>query len=370
MEALIATMKGEINPHAMVIEPATPAAIAPAAPQAADGELTFKGHLTSLNSNEVATLLQACRERQNEHDLAHDIADLRQLMQNALQAGSDVEIIDVLQVSRREMPEAIKTLQRALECEVEKDRDSEGTMIQDVEVVSEEAQPLEGLSRSSTSGSSNSRKLRTDSWASSKARASRDTLHREFLESGIDALTRMSKGTELSLPSWTITKWEVDREEKIGIGFFSDVYRGTWRGTTVAIKVLAPTTPQKLFVHEVEIWKTLSHPNVLEFFGASSTSGEPPWFFVSPYMKHGSLVNYLKNVGPHSQVNLLKMIYEVGLGMAYLHGKGNKGVLHGDLKVRWRARVLANRIDTMNRLQMSSLMMSFAVSSPTLAKAK
>ena len=325
MEALIAAMRAGIQPRTIAIEPVTPQ------PTAMD--FTFKGQTTSLNPDEVAALLQTCRERQNEQDSAHDSADLRQVMQAALQSGGDAELIDILQVSRHEMPEAIKTLQRALESEVEKERDAEVAMIEDVDVFSEEAESLDptGSPTSPISGSSHSQKLTTDSTISARARASRDTLDREFLESGIEALTRMSKGTELSLPPWTITKWEVDREEKIGIGYFSDVYKGTWRGMAVAIKMLSPTTSRKLFVHEVEIWRTLLHPNVLELFGASSTSGEPPWFFVSPYMKHGSLVRYLKNVEPHSQVNLLKMIYEVGLGMAYLH---ERDVLHGDLKVR------------------------------------
>lgn len=65
-------------------------------------------------------------------------------------------------------------------------------------------------------------------------------------------------------------------------------------------------------MREVEIWKALRHPNVLELYGASSTSGkyvcqtfipqnllqcylgDPPWFFVSPYVKHGSLSEYLR----------------------------------------------------------------------------
>ena len=69
----------------------------------------------------------------------------------------------------------------------------------------------------------------------------------------------------MTLPSWTITRYEVERDEKIGMGFFSDVYRGTWRSRVVAIKVLAPTTPRELFKNEVlkhgggrDPWKMVS----------------------------------------------------------------------------------------------------------------
>ena len=72
-------------------------------------------------------------------------------------------------------------------------------------------------------------------------------------------------------------------EAKVGFGFFSDVYRGTWRQHTVAIKVLAEMTPRKIFVHEVEIWKKLYHPNVLELLGASSATCDPPWFLVRTF---------------------------------------------------------------------------------------
>lgn len=70
---------------------------------------------------------------------------------------------------------------------------------------------------------------------------------------------------------------------------------------------------------------------MLELLGASSTSSEPPWFFVSPYMKNGSLVSYLKGLPSLDSVDLLKMMHEIAKGMAYLH---SKGILHGDLKVR------------------------------------
>ena len=78
------------------------------------------------------------------------------------------------------------------------------------------------------------------------------------------------------------------------------------------------------------MWKSLSHPNVLELLGASSALSEPPWFFVSPYMKNGSLVSYLKGLPSLESVDLLKMMREIAEGMAYLH---SREVLHGDLKV-------------------------------------
>jgi abelson tyrosine-protein kinase 1 len=133
------------------------------------------------------------------------------------------------------------------------------------------------------------------------------------------------------------------------MSFFSDVYRGTWRSQTVTIKVLAPSTPKSLFVHEVEIWHELNHPNVLELFGASSASGDPPWF-VSRFCGGGSLVKWLKGVeevewaaavggggggsgvkmSKKGRVDLLRMMHEIAKGMEYLH---RAGVLHGDLKV-------------------------------------
>jgi abelson tyrosine-protein kinase 1 len=205
---------------------------------------------------------------QNAEDRAHDSADLRQLMRAALAANDDLTMIELLQIAHGEMPEAMKTLQRALERVVDDARleadESTWALASSVQ-----QRRSEGILEAD-SGGDDAESLRRS-----------DTLDREFIETGIDALRRLSTGTDLGLPSWTITRYEVDLEAKIGLGFFSEVYRGTWRGHTVAIKVLAETTPPKIFVHEVKIWKKLYHPNVLELLGASSTTGDPPWFLVS-----------------------------------------------------------------------------------------
>lgn len=263
-----------------------------------------------LAPSQILPALETIHTVQNSLDAARDMSDLRQLMRNALQTSSDAEMLEVLQIGRPEMPDAIKTLQRALERLAEGDGEVAeplpghgivtGKVVQKLTV-----NEVEGSGRTVKHTETMDTVISVDSSSSSGASHSgsssdskrKDTLDLEFIETGIDCLRRMSRGgQDITVPSWTITRYEVDRDEKIGIGFFSDVFRGTWRGRTVAIKVLAESTPRTLFMHEIGIWKTLHHPNVLPLYGASSTTGDPPWFFVSPYMKNGSLVEYLKRV--------------------------------------------------------------------------
>ncbi|KAJ7896809.1 hypothetical protein B0H13DRAFT_1884934 [Mycena leptocephala] len=187
-----------------------------------------------------------------------------------------------------------------------------------------------GVTRSGTLESSESSE--SSRAASAGLAMPRDTLDREFIEGGIDALRRMSKGGEM-LPSGRTCDTRSTATSRSKIGFFSDVYKGTWRGRTVAIKCLAPTTPRELFIKEVNIWRELKHPNVLELYGAS---GDGLWFFVCPYERFGSLSTFLRRVGHEGDAaknrkegDLLRFMHEVAKGMEYLH---DKGVLHGDLK--------------------------------------
>ncbi|KAJ6553853.1 hypothetical protein B0H10DRAFT_2169714 [Mycena sp. CBHHK59/15] len=258
-------------------------------------------------AHDVLPALRTIHATQDTLDRARDTADLRALMQDALAQSSDVEMLRVLQVGRAEMPEALKTLQRALE------RCSPAPPAPPGHTARGAPQPQ----RSATLASSDS-----SGTSSTSSGLARDTLDREFIEGGIDALRRMSKGGAM-LPSWTITRYEVDRDVKIGMGFFSDVYRGTWRARTVAVKCLAAATPRGVFLREVNIWKALAHPHVLALYGASAATGAGPWFFVCPYERFGSLSGFLR------RGDLLRFVHEVAKGMEYLH---DRGVLHGDLK--------------------------------------
>lgn len=338
VSAVPASTSGPVSPAASTstIIPSLPVPFAPspstlsAAPQAPSTSTKPTPIIASptlppaiKSPSQILPLLDHIRTQQNAADASRDLADLRNIMRTALSKGSDADMLEVLGVSRDEMPEAIKTLQRALEKATQRDATPPNP------AAASEVEPSHGLQNANGKGKLNKMvrrlsgvtprngktKLSRSKTAAStmdghstgtsstgendaKPKAPKDTLDLEFMESGIDALRRMSKGPEqsLGLPSWTITRYEVDRDKKIGIGFFSDVYKGTWRGQTVAIKVLAESTPRNLFVREVEIWKSLSHPNVLRLFGASSTSSDPPWFFVCPYEKNGSLSDFLRRL--------------------------------------------------------------------------
>ncbi|KZV66764.1 kinase-like protein [Peniophora sp. CONT] len=262
----------------------------------------------------VRWLLASYRRAQGIRDRNADFIDLRTLLSAALNERNDIAMIEVLQIGRDEMPEAIRTLQRVLQHDAENVR-------QHVHPTVAAVGP--GRLQSDTTPAPDSN--------SSRGKSALEPFDRDFISTGIEALSRLTlnQGAEIAVPRWTITRHEVEIEKKIGVGFFSDVYKGQCRERTVAIKVLTSTTPRKLFVHEVNIWIQLQHPHVIKLLGASSTTSDPPWFLVSPYYVNGNLVQYLKGLDPGSSPNLLRMMHEVAEGMLYLH---DNGILHGDLK--------------------------------------
>lgn len=172
----------------------------------------------------VANSLLQIVSKQNSMDAAADSADLRNLLRKAIAAGSDVAMVETLGVKRNEMAEAVKTLQRALEQVLEgkavdalREKDGlpdemptprgKNRLVKMVRRLStHDARETQSLKRSKTSSSSRSSENKS---TSSNPSEDVDTLEREFLESGIDALKRMSEGPEaiLRLPSWTITKY-------------------------------------------------------------------------------------------------------------------------------------------------------------------
>ncbi|VDC03563.1 unnamed protein product [Peniophora sp. CBMAI 1063] len=273
------------DPQPEIFEPALPPTITSSASLAMTD--AAPASLEQQDMTAVHKLLDHYRESQNSQDLDSDTADLRRVMQSTLRKRDDVAICEVMQINRDEMPEAIETLQRTL---------AQAT--------------IEPPKRE-------------------PAAAATQSFDKEFMQFGIEALSRLSGDLDVNLPHWTITRFEVELDEKIGVGFFGEVYKGRWHGDTVAIKILSEVTPRKLFLREANVWKRLDHPHVLELFGASSATSRPPWFFVSPYYRNGCLTSYLRRLSSIEQVDVLKLLKDIARGMSYLH---RRGIIHGDLK--------------------------------------
>ena len=87
-------------------------------------------------------------------------------------------------------------------------------------------------------------------------------MQQRFLRRAIE-LIRTKKGIVTEPPPWLITSFEVDIEERLGGGGYSDIHAGRWQGSLVAVKILKPGNSADLQANEIKIWERLRHPHVL-----------------------------------------------------------------------------------------------------------
>ncbi|QBZ81757.1 Serine/threonine protein kinase, catalytic domain containing protein [Pandoravirus celtis] len=149
------------------------------------------------------------------------------------------------------------------------------------------------------------------------------------------ATRRRGRGRE----DWEIDPDDIDIAETnvLGAGGYGVVYRTTWRGTEVAVKVISEravsgaggSEARRAFADEVRVMCALRHPNVVLFMAACTKP--PKMCIVMEFMALGSLYDLLHNElvpeVPHALV--VKMAYQAAKGMHFLH---SSGVVHRDLK--------------------------------------
>ncbi|KAJ7248623.1 kinase-like domain-containing protein, partial [Mycena haematopus] len=116
-------------------------------------------------------------------------------------------------------------------------------------------------------------------------------------------------------------------------GGFGDIYRASYGVQPVALKRMRHflrgselRRTHSKFCQEALVWKDLHHPHILPFLGIDRDSFPLSFCMVSPWMKHGSVINYLKT---HGYANVDKLLYEIAQGLEYLH---SNTIVHGDLK--------------------------------------
>ncbi|PVF95317.1 kinase-like protein [Serendipita vermifera] len=116
-------------------------------------------------------------------------------------------------------------------------------------------------------------------------------------------------------------------------GTCSNIFKGIWNNTLVAIKVLrgpgmSVQTKERLY-RELPIWCSLEHENILQIHGYSEDFGKYG-AMISPWCSGGNAGEYIQQ----GLVNLserFQLWCDVVEGVAYLHSH-DPVVVHGDLK--------------------------------------
>ncbi|KAH3746169.1 tyrosine protein kinase [Pelomyxa schiedti] len=120
-------------------------------------------------------------------------------------------------------------------------------------------------------------------------------------------------------------------EDKIGEGSFAAVWRGSWRHTPVAIKLLKDQNPTETtfaeFRREIKLLTQLRHTHVVNFIGAVTIPRK--LCIITEYMALGNLSSVLKKNKDLAWIIKLKIAKDIALAMSFLHANN---MVHRDLK--------------------------------------
>uniref|UniRef100_A0A3Q3WJ29 receptor protein serine/threonine kinase n=1 Tax=Mola mola TaxID=94237 RepID=A0A3Q3WJ29_MOLML len=134
---------------------------------------------------------------------------------------------------------------------------------------------------------------------------------------------------------------QISLVECVGKGRYGEVWRGTWMGESVAVKIFSSRDEQSWF-RETEIYNTvqLRHDNILGFIASDMTSknSSTQLWLVTHFHELGSLYDFLQysSLTPES---CLKMCLSVACGLVHLHteivsSQEKPAIAHRDLKSR------------------------------------
>ncbi|KAK4382846.1 Serine/threonine-protein kinase STY13 [Sesamum angolense] len=136
---------------------------------------------------------------------------------------------------------------------------------------------------------------------------------------------------------WTIDLRKLNMGPAFAQGAFGKLYKGTYNGEDVAIKLLEKPENdveraqlmEQQFQQEVMMLARLRHPNIVRFIGACRKP--MVWCIVTEYAKGGSVRQFLtKRQNRSVPLKLaVKQALDVARGMEYVHGLN---LIHRDLK--------------------------------------
>ncbi|XP_026224295.1 serine/threonine-protein kinase receptor R3 [Anabas testudineus] len=134
---------------------------------------------------------------------------------------------------------------------------------------------------------------------------------------------------------------QISLVECVGKGRYGEVWRGTWMGESVAVKIFSSRDEQSWF-RETEIYNTvqLRHDNILGFIASDMTSknSSTQLWLVTHFHELGSLYDFLQHSSLEPE-SCLRMCLSVACGLVHLHteivsSQEKPAIAHRDLKSR------------------------------------
>ncbi|KAH7925401.1 kinase-like protein [Leucogyrophana mollusca] len=151
----------------------------------------------------------------------------------------------------------------------------------------------------------------------------------------VRAVVDLSRKTGLYPECLILRGVKIRGKEPVCGGSFGDIYKGKVAGQAIAIKVMrvynatAIEGAIKVFSREAVLWRQLSNPNVLPFYGVyRSPETASKLCLVSPWMENGNITQYLEKT---PTADRRPLVMDIARGLDYLHSF-EPPVVHGDLR--------------------------------------
>jgi hypothetical protein len=119
--------------------------------------------------------------------------------------------------------------------------------------------------------------------------------------------------------NWKIDSNDIEIGELIGTGGLGKIYKGKWRGLTVAIKELIHSAKEDTISSEMSVLIKVRHPNLVLFMGISQPS-VGKLHIINEYMSRGNLYSVLHDKGIKLDwKRRIQFAIDTARAMNYLH---------------------------------------------------